>query len=523
MACLSCWPSCWTWRGPRGQSARAGKLTCPTASEKHLRLARGGTFSSDGSSAELPCGRSVSMKERLPVLLSLHQDASSESDDGGEAANAGSRCRRRLRGMPEGDTKPAVRYLATRRKSRLATPTQFRWSTPVNYDYSKATHLNYQATGLQEAVGPFADIRQELDTSYHGCYTEERQRLQDAFVQDIVGSSIHRDDPWIVFTAGAMGAGKSHAVQWMSQHGYFPLPDIVQIDPDRIRMELPEWQRYVAADPYTAGALTHRESGYCVEIAQEGALRAGKHIWVDGSLQNAEWYSKVFKDIRKRYPQYRIAVFHIAASWDVIVRRTAARQRVTGRGVPEERLRASFEKVPTAVKKLAPLVDFVAHIFNDDTPELLASMEGGPGTWSDVRRRFVTLPELRCTGDGSVLQEWIQDLVSTENVVVFSKSSCPHSTRAKGILAAAGADYHAVELDTATLEGFCDSSGPGAAGIALQVALNRKTGCSAVPQIFFDSAFLGGCGALAELERSGGLIELLRRLQPRTLRRMRTT
>jgi Zeta toxin len=51
------------------------------------------------------------------------------------------------------------------------------------------------------------------------------------------------------YIAGAMGAGKSHVIQWMSANGCFPLPDIVQIDPDLFKIGFPEWDAYVKADP----------------------------------------------------------------------------------------------------------------------------------------------------------------------------------------------------------------------------------------------------------------------------------
>jgi len=74
-----------------------------------------------------------------------------------------------------------------------------------------------------------AAIRRTLDSSYHGCYSKERQALQDTWITDIVQGGTHHDDPWIIYTAGAMGAGKGYAIQWMSRQGHFPLPDIVQV------------------------------------------------------------------------------------------------------------------------------------------------------------------------------------------------------------------------------------------------------------------------------------------------------
>lgn len=64
----------------------------------------------------------------------------------------------------------------------------------------------------------------------------------------------------------------------MSEKGYFPLPDIVTVDPDEFKTSFPEWPEYVQRCPDTAGALTRRESGYLVEIAQEVGERRETEI-----------------------------------------------------------------------------------------------------------------------------------------------------------------------------------------------------------------------------------------------------
>jgi Zeta toxin len=71
----------------------------------------------------------------------------------------------------------------------------------------------------------------------------------------VVGAAVEKEGPWIVFTAGAMGAGKSHVIHWMSQRGSFPLPDIVQIDPDLFKCGFPEWESYVAHSPLEVSEL----------------------------------------------------------------------------------------------------------------------------------------------------------------------------------------------------------------------------------------------------------------------------
>jgi hypothetical protein len=93
--------------------------------------------------------------------------------------------------------------------------------------------------------GKYSHIRKTLDYSYHCNYTFERQKLQDAIVTDMLHEAFVMDpdgnvgtvptQPWIVFTAGAMGAGKSHTMSVLVMTQRFPLHAFVIVDPDEIR------------------------------------------------------------------------------------------------------------------------------------------------------------------------------------------------------------------------------------------------------------------------------------------------
>lgn len=45
----------------------------------------------------------------------------------------------------------------------------------------------------------------------------------------------------------------------LGERGLFPMEAFVQVDPDRLRRELPEMEGYVKRDSGTAGSLTHKE------------------------------------------------------------------------------------------------------------------------------------------------------------------------------------------------------------------------------------------------------------------------
>ena len=99
--------------------------------------------------------------------------------------------------------------------------------------------------------GQFPDIRERLDYSYHVNYTEARQLWQDDLVNSVVCRTVPQPLPWVVFTCGAMGAGKGHVMAWMSAENIFPLENIVQIDPDVFKRNMPEWPGCVQHDPPT--------------------------------------------------------------------------------------------------------------------------------------------------------------------------------------------------------------------------------------------------------------------------------
>ena len=134
--------------------------------------------------------------------------------------------------------------------------------------------------------GQFAHIRKTLDYNYHKNYTFERQRFQDAIIREFLKATLFTDEngdlgttptePWLVFTAGAMGAGKGFTLRKLVEKGRFPLTAFVNVDPDEVRRRLPEYHLYVSQSPLLAGDLTRKEAGFVSEILTLAALEAGK-------------------------------------------------------------------------------------------------------------------------------------------------------------------------------------------------------------------------------------------------------
>lgn len=277
----------------------------------------------------------------------------------------------------------------------------FFYQIPENYNWEFSTTENYRHSssynerGPLFAVGEFGDLREKLDYNYHSIYQPDREIFQDSIIRYYLSKPIIVDEngdhchvptqPWIVFTAGAMGSGKTYTMNQLAHNDLFPLESFVVVDPDEIRRHLPEFEVYVKNNPEHAGELTRMESGMIAELLTLAALSSGRNVLVDGSLKDHEWYQQYFRQLREDYPRLQIAILHITAPKQTVLERAENRSKTTGRVVPQNTLLDALERVPKSVKKLSPMVDFVCELNN--THEVTLESDGM--TWDKFRNTWV--------------------------------------------------------------------------------------------------------------------------------------
>ena len=168
-----------------------------------------------------------------------------------------------------------VFFLSSLTRVNSMESADFQFAIPETYDFEKSSEANY-ASPDTPFVGKFKHFRAQLDYSYHKRYCVERQLLQDLLIDRFLKTRMvdHQQnvvcevplENWIVFTAGPMGAGKGHTMQWLHQSGLFPMDAFVNVDPDALRMLLPETARYNHLDDKKMGYLTQKEAGYISEV-----------------------------------------------------------------------------------------------------------------------------------------------------------------------------------------------------------------------------------------------------------------
>jgi hypothetical protein len=80
-------------------------------------------------------------------------------------------------------------------------------SVALNMDPLKSTEEWYSDSFSASFVGPYAKYRRALDYSHHKPYNLSRQKLHDDIIDHHISDVCKLPNQWLVFTAGAMGAG----------------------------------------------------------------------------------------------------------------------------------------------------------------------------------------------------------------------------------------------------------------------------------------------------------------------------
>jgi len=211
----------------------------------------------------------------------------------------------------------------------------------VNELFNRSTEDLYRALTDNVGIhyGKYRHIRSNLDYSFHKSYSRERVVFQDRIIESMLDENdsafakpgqncTRKSQSWLIFTAGSMGAGKTHTIKILHEKGRFPLRSFTTVDPDRIRHRLPEFQTFVERNPEQAGELTRKESGLIAEILTEAALERGHNVLVDGSLRDGDWYQNYIQTLRHNHPQLRLAILHITAPRESVFRNAMVGNRV---------------------------------------------------------------------------------------------------------------------------------------------------------------------------------------------------
>ncbi|XP_033211963.1 glutaredoxin-C4-like [Belonocnema kinseyi] len=94
-------------------------------------------------------------------------------------------------------------------------------------------------------------------------------------------------------------------------------------------------------------------------------------------------------------------------------------------------------------------------------------------------------------------KEIVVKAIEENNVVIFSKKSCPFCKMAKDVFKKMDAKFAAIEIDD--MDEMSD----------IQDVLGEMTGARTVPRVFLKGKFIGGGSDVKSLYESGELVKML--------------
>jgi len=231
---------------------------------------------------------------------------------------------------------------------------------------------------LQNIVKNNADT-DALFKMKNGQYTKGRKVLHQDIVDDFMEGAIAQKKPVFHMMGGGPASGKSSVING----GQVKLPrNHALIDPDSIKVKLPEYNPLVKVSNPKAAAFVHEESSFISKQILRAGGDARANVVLDGTGDGG--FAKLRKKVSVLKDEgYTIKADYVTIPTDTAVSRSASRALETGRTVPESVIRETHASVSRDFKRAVDggLFDEVRLWDNTGAkPVLVFEMKGGKQT-----------------------------------------------------------------------------------------------------------------------------------------------
>jgi predicted ABC-type ATPase len=211
--------------------------------------------------------------------------------------------------------------------------------------------------------------------SRDGVLSEERSALHASIIERLLataGARLHE----AVLYAGGPASGKSSLA---GKLGPSRADSFVLINPDDVRVMLPEYHEMVAAGDPDAASLTHDEAKAIAKAATDVAISLGLSLVIDavGGDDEGQFSGKIRRLLECRYD---VTVRYVTVPLPVAREREAARAAKTGRVVPAGVLTSKHAEVSRGFANVARIGGVRIEVYDNSggEPILLAEGFGDP-------------------------------------------------------------------------------------------------------------------------------------------------
>lgn len=186
-------------------------------------------------------------------------------------------------------------------------------------------------------------------------YTPERRKLHKEILDRMFAGKQRSDKPTAVFVIGPPASGKSSTKRQRSEVSG---EGVVQIDPDEIRAQLPEFDEAVQKKVRNAGSITYEETQHINNEAISRAMGEGYDFVMDAaggtSESGIEWFKQTMADLKGKGYDVQVHMHH-TPDLDKLLIRNEDRGVRSGRFVPPSMIEASIRNVARHLQEYEPL------------------------------------------------------------------------------------------------------------------------------------------------------------------------
>lgn len=231
----------------------------------------------------------------------------------------------------------------------------------------------------QEAISSVKQgtIHSQQKYQVNGKYTDERRKVHQGWIDDVLKDGVKRDEGIVYFLGGGPASGKSSAIiNRLKADGTID-KTVPIIDPDHFKHLSDDFKRLSAAGDETAGGYVHEESSDISKAALAQGLERGFNMVYDTSGDNSyEKLERKVKQLRQQGAKVLNARYVFVSDINEAVLRAnarAAEQRAKtgfGRDLPESVLRAYHTNVASVFREAIKNKLFdTAELWSTDGPK----------------------------------------------------------------------------------------------------------------------------------------------------------
>jgi len=203
----------------------------------------------------------------------------------------------------------------------------------------------------------------ELHSTNSGHYKPERRKLHQSIIHQLLKNADQgTNPPQAFFFGGGSGSGKTTLkLKITKEHPLLKSLNAVSVDPDVIKVYLPEFEQYKQLNPEKAALLVHKESCDIRDLFVDHLIKAKITFIYESTMAKPLKYKKLFTKLHHEGFNVHLYISDLPVS--LAKQRIAKRAELDGRRIPLKVVENTHKLISKTFTNVRDLTDSY-HIYD---------------------------------------------------------------------------------------------------------------------------------------------------------------